>query len=438
MRLTATSPGSPTRHRRARVVDDRDAVARVGPAHRARFRRPQRVRVADDVVHLGLAEHLVDRRAERLLRPREHRGAHRLAGAHDAAQPHVEVLARPRIRLHHELERGREQERVADLVFLHQPERALGVEAAAVADDRLAEVQRGQQRVHEPAGPRPVGRRPEEIAVLRIAVVRVHEARQVADEASVRHQRALRRTRGAARVHDERRIVGARGDGREVRRRRRDRGRRSRRGRRRARPRRRARASGAAAARGSARDCPSTADRRSRRPLRSSRSGTRARRDRTGTTAARPPRPSGRRRCARRRVSRRCGRISATLSPRPTPRPASTLDSRFASRCRSQNECAEAAPDSSSQYSAKRARSPAQRPQHACAMLNSAGTVQRWPAWISAYRSTVMVSPVEFAGPPQGTRPRWGSGAQRRSGVMLLVRGGGGNRLRQHGRHRRR
>ena len=55
----------------------------IGAAHRARLRRPQRVRVADDVVHLGLAEHLVDRDAERVARPLEHRRADRFAGAHD-------------------------------------------------------------------------------------------------------------------------------------------------------------------------------------------------------------------------------------------------------------------------------------------------------------------------------------------------------------------
>ena len=74
-------------------------------------------------------------------------------------------------------------------------------------------------------------------------------------------------------------------------------------------------------------------------------------------------------------VSGRCGRISATLSPRATPSAASAFDSRFACCCRSQNVCARRAPDSSSQYSAKRARSSAQRPQHACAMLKSARDV---------------------------------------------------------------
>src|SRR5690242_20769618 len=41
------------------VVDHRDAMSRVRPSHRARLRGPARARVADDVVHLGLPEHLV-------------------------------------------------------------------------------------------------------------------------------------------------------------------------------------------------------------------------------------------------------------------------------------------------------------------------------------------------------------------------------------------
>ena len=126
------------------------------------------------------------------------------------------ALARLRERLHHQLERRREQERVADLVLLDQRERALGVEAAAIADDRLAEIQRGQQRVHQAAGPRPVGRRPEQVARLREAVVRVDEARQVAEQALLRHQRALRRAGRAARVDQQRGVGRARGHAREM------------------------------------------------------------------------------------------------------------------------------------------------------------------------------------------------------------------------------
>ncbi len=76
-------------------------------------------------------------------------------------------------------------------------------------------------------------------------------------------------------------------------------------------------------------------------------------------------------------VSGRCGRMSATLSPRAMPSAASAVARRFASRCRSQYVNAARAPDSSSQYSAKRVRSAAQRPQQACAMLKRAGTSQR-------------------------------------------------------------
>ena len=69
--------------------------------------------------------------------------------------------------------------------------------------------------------------------------------------------------------------------------------------------------------------------------------------------------------------------MMATRSPRPTPSAASALESRFAATWMSQNEYAAAAPDSSSQYSAKRERSDAQRPQQARAMLYRSGTSQR-------------------------------------------------------------
>src|SRR5437870_5385086 len=90
-------------------------------------------------------------------------------------------------------------------------------------------------------------------------------------------------------------------------------------------------------------------------------------------------------------VSGSCGRISASLSPAATPRAASALASRLASRHRSQYVCAERAPFSSSQYTQKRVRSAAQRPQQAAAMLKRAGTFQRCAAKTSAYRSTLIV-----------------------------------------------
>ena len=85
-RCTATSPVVAAAHSLAVVVDHRNAVARIGPPHAARDRRPLFVRVADDVVDLGLTEHLVDGDAERVAAPVEHRVADRLARAHHRAQ----------------------------------------------------------------------------------------------------------------------------------------------------------------------------------------------------------------------------------------------------------------------------------------------------------------------------------------------------------------
>src|SRR3954452_6880316 len=84
----------------------------------------------------------------------------------------------------------------------------LGVEAATVAEDLEDEEPARQQRVHESAGPRPVGGRPERIALLRKKVVRVDEARDVAEQDTMRLERALRRAGGAAGIDDERRVIG--------------------------------------------------------------------------------------------------------------------------------------------------------------------------------------------------------------------------------------
>ena len=88
-----------------------------------------------------------------------------------ARYPAVEALTGLWECLHHQFQRGREQERIANLILLHQSERALGVEASAITDDRLSEVQRWQQCIHETPGPRPVGRRPEQVARLGKAIV---------------------------------------------------------------------------------------------------------------------------------------------------------------------------------------------------------------------------------------------------------------------------
>ena len=151
------------------------------------------------------------------MRPLEHGRADGLACAHDRAQPHLEPLLRARERFHHHLERGREQERVADPVSLDERERALGIEAAAIADNRLAEVKGRQERVHQAARPCPVRGRPEEILRSRETVVRMNEARKIADQALLRHERALRRTRRAARVDEIGGVGGSERWAREVR-----------------------------------------------------------------------------------------------------------------------------------------------------------------------------------------------------------------------------
>ena len=71
----------------------------------------------------------------------------------------------------------------------------------------MPKYQRGQQRVEQAAGPRPVGGRPEHVARLREEVVRMDEARDVADDQAVRLERPLRRAGRAAGVDDQCRIV---------------------------------------------------------------------------------------------------------------------------------------------------------------------------------------------------------------------------------------
>ena len=256
-------------------------------------------------------------------------------------------------------------------------------------DDRLTEIERGKQRVHEAAGPGPVGRRPEEISFTRITVVRMDEPRQIAKETPVRHQSALGRPGRAAGVDEKRRIARARRHGVKVRR------------------------------------CP-LEQRLIRRDPCLARPGDADDMGDSGTSVANPRElgcdwgstkailaaqsfnryssASGPNRndngtatapnwyvamCAT-TVSGRWGRISAILSPRSIPMAASALDRRFARCCKSQNVYARRAPDSSSQYSAKRERSFAQRAQQACPMLNSAGTFQRCAATISWYRSAAI------------------------------------------------
>ncbi len=166
------------------------------------------MRVADDVIHLGLAEHFIDRHAQRIATPIEHRLTHRLSGAHQGTQLQLIRRARFGHRLHHHLQRGRKQECVGHAVSLHQLERALCTEAAAITDDRKSEIHRRQQCIHQTSGPRPIGRRPEHVAGLRKPVVRSDEAGQVADQRAMRHQRALWRAGRPTGVDQQRRIIG--------------------------------------------------------------------------------------------------------------------------------------------------------------------------------------------------------------------------------------
>ncbi len=143
------------------VIDHRHPVAGVGLAHAAGPGWPHCRAVAHDVVDLGLAEHLVDRDAELLAAVVKHRVAHRLTGAHDALQLEFEMFARLRIGLHHGLERRGEQKGVRHAVLLHQAEGQLGTEAAVEGHDGPAEIERGQQGIHQPPGPGPVCGTPE-------------------------------------------------------------------------------------------------------------------------------------------------------------------------------------------------------------------------------------------------------------------------------------
>src|SRR5713101_3166714 len=113
-----------------------------------------------------------------------------------------------------ELQRGGRHEDVAHLVPGQEVKRLAGIELArAVCDHGDSVVPGGQEHVEQPADPRPVRGRPEAIARLREAVVRVLDAREVAEEDAVRVQRSLRLARGARSIDDDRRVLGRRRNG---------------------------------------------------------------------------------------------------------------------------------------------------------------------------------------------------------------------------------
>ncbi|MDT4840512.1 hypothetical protein FQZ97_743380 [compost metagenome] len=198
----------------------------VALAHAARPGWVEARAVADDVIDLGLTEHLVHGHAELVAAVRKHRVAHRLACAHEAFQLEAIVLLRRGNGLHHGLERGGKQKAVRDTVALDQLERGLRTKASVERDDGPAEIQRGQQRVHEASGPGPVGWRPEHRRGRRRGIERVeaepvlaaHETGEVADECPVGDQRALGIAGGAAGVDEHGGLVGQRVDRCELRR----------------------------------------------------------------------------------------------------------------------------------------------------------------------------------------------------------------------------
>ena len=220
----------------ARVVNYRHPVAGVAHAHAAGFGRPEGAGVAHDVVDLGLAKHLVHGDAELLLAIAKHRVAHRLARAHDGFQAQTKLLTHSALclagkRLHHRLERRRKQKRVGDATVAHQRKGGLGAETPAKSHDLAAKVQRGQQRVHQPAGPGPVRRAPKHRVracgqvgqthararrVKAKPVLAAHKASQVADERAVGNERALGVAGGAAGVNQHRRVCGQGVDGFET------------------------------------------------------------------------------------------------------------------------------------------------------------------------------------------------------------------------------
>ena len=101
---------------------------------------------------------------------------------------------------------------------LQQLKRGFGAESASESDDFTAEVQRGQQRVHQPTRPRPIGGAPEDgvgelylFSTLHILkaepVLTANKSGQIANQRPMRNQSAFWRARRAAGVDQNRAIV---------------------------------------------------------------------------------------------------------------------------------------------------------------------------------------------------------------------------------------
>ena len=132
----------------ALVVDHLDPMARVRPAHAARFGWPVFVAVSHHVIDFRLAKHFVRAHAELFDAIVEHRVTNSLPCTHQGLQFQAKRLLNglPGVagkRLHHRLERRREQKGMRHTTITQQGKRGFRAEAAVVSDDRPAEIQHG-------------------------------------------------------------------------------------------------------------------------------------------------------------------------------------------------------------------------------------------------------------------------------------------------------
>ena len=190
------------------VAEDLDLVAQRRPADVPGRRVEQRRARGDDHVAFGLAVELVQRQAQFRMAPFEQLLAQRLAAARGRAQRQRPAGARRRHQAQHP-QRRRRQEGAGDPMARHQVESGLGVELGeAPRQHRHAVVPGRQQHVEQAADPRPVGRRPDQVAVPGKGAVGHLHAGQVTEEHAVGVQHALRLAGRAGGVDDDGRVVG--------------------------------------------------------------------------------------------------------------------------------------------------------------------------------------------------------------------------------------
>ena len=133
----------------ALLIDHRHTVPRVGAAHAAGLGGPTHAirgvtihgAVAHDVIHLSLAEHLIDRHAELVLAISKYRVAHRLTCAHDGLEFQLKLRCRMRVGLHHGFQGCWKQERVGHAVLLHQTKRQIRRKPPCPRHDGSPEIQ---------------------------------------------------------------------------------------------------------------------------------------------------------------------------------------------------------------------------------------------------------------------------------------------------------